>query len=106
MNTWSQKAIFPGVARAFASAFSIGLKGYIGFGTGSLSDFWEYDQPSDTWTQKTNIPVGRGGGVAFSIGGFGYVCTGKNMGAYLNDLWQYDPILNSWTQKANFPGNA
>ncbi|MEZ5067506.1 MAG: kelch repeat-containing protein [Bacteroidia bacterium] len=54
----SESRFLPAAARMFAAAFSIGSKGYIGTGSsssGTLSDFWEYDAISDTWTQKSSF---------------------------------------------------
>lgn len=55
-NTWTEKAPLPGGARAEASGFSIGNKGYLG--GGGLSDFWEYDPAGNTWTRKADIGAG------------------------------------------------
>jgi N-acetylneuraminic acid mutarotase len=108
INIWSPKAMFPGLARAYAAAFSIGLNGYVGCGYASsnyLSDFWEYSQLNDSWTQKADIPIGRTVSVSFSIGSKGYVCSGKDVTqTLLFDLWEFNPASNVWTQKANFPG--
>jgi len=60
LNTWTQKANFPGAAREFCASFSIGAKGYVGVGYGNggvaghYQDFWEWDQATDTWTQKSD----------------------------------------------------
>ena len=113
-GTWVQKANFPGIARCGAINFSIGTKGYIGGGnTGAtifLQDFWEWDQLTDTWTQKANF--GSAGGrryypVCFTIANKGYVSTGYNPldpNLFVNDMWVYDPAVNLWTQKTNMPG--
>jgi hypothetical protein len=68
---------------------SIG-KGYIGTGLDSYytQDFWEWDQATDTWTQKTNFAgIPRGYAVGFSIGNKGYVGTGR----LEKDFWEFDP---------------
>lgn len=91
--------------RADATGFSIGTKGYIGTGyTGTYStDWWEWDQATDTWTQKANYPgPGIVEAVAFSIGGKGYVLPAPTG----NDFWCFDPVANSWSAKATFPGDA
>lgn len=116
-NSWTQKANFPGAARRDAAAFSIGTKAYVGTGINNadafmgtpLSDFWQYDPVTNTWTNKTSYPGNFGGGAyyvtGFAVSGKGYFCCGK-LGAstYSNELWEYDPTTNSWLQKANFPG--
>jgi N-acetylneuraminic acid mutarotase len=60
-DTWTQKADFGGSERELAKGFSIGNKGYIGWGqnTGysSLKEFWEYNPATDTWTRKADTDV-------------------------------------------------
>ncbi|TAL61554.1 MAG: hypothetical protein EPN85_04535, partial [Bacteroidetes bacterium] len=111
-NTWVPKANFP-TTRAYAVGFSIGTKGYIGTGFGQgighPKDFWEWDQTTDTWTQKANFSGGgRNSAVGFSIGNKGYIGTGKPENATMptNDFWEWDQSTNVWAQKANFGGTA
>ena len=80
--------------------------GYIG---PCVNDFWEYDQPTNTWTQKANFPGAvRNAASGFAIGGKGYLGTGSSCGggSYQNDFYEYDPINNSWTAKANYGGGT
>ena len=90
-------------------AFSIGSKGYIGTGDdgehGDVSDFWEYDPATNTWTQKADF----GGGALGICRQFchweqGYVGTGCRFLVTLKDFWEYDPTTNIWTRKADFGG--
>lgn len=103
-NSWVRRRDFGGAPRAYAFAFSIGSKAYLGTGSvqsGASNDFWEYDSNTDTWVQKSDF-----GGflrttcVSFSIGAKGYAGTGNNN----KDFWEYDPTTDTWTQKANLPG--
>ncbi len=111
-NTWTQKANFGGTGRAGAAGFSIGTKGYIGtgldnlFATTNAKDFWQYDQATNTWTQKANFGgTARAIAAGFSIGAKGYIGTGlDDNGTDNNDFWEYDPAANTWTKKADFPG--
>ena len=118
-NTWTQKANFGAPTATtnttYTTSFSIGTKGYIGTGmtndwTGGpeplVNDFWEYNQVTNTWTQKANFGgVPRIGAVGFSIGAKGYIGTGAtNTTGHKNDFWEYDPATNTWTQKTNVPG--
>ena len=66
--------------------------------------FSQYNQ----WTKKADFTGGkRERAVAFSIGDFGYVCSGVDTSeTLLKDLWQYDPLTDSWMQKADLPGSA
>lgn len=110
-GSWTQKANLTGAARTNPTAFSIGTKGYLFGGyDGSiwLQDLWEWDQGTNTWTQKSSMPGAgnqREGGVGFSIGTMGYITTGRNDTAAFNDLWEWNQANNTWTQKANFPGS-
>ena len=112
-NTWTQKANFGGVARAYAVGFSIGTKGYIGTGRAGypdyahLKDFWEYDPSSNTWKQIADFGgTARRAAVGFGIGVKGYVGTGNDGLNRKKDFWEYDPAKNIWKQKANFGGAA
>ncbi|MDP2386783.1 MAG: PKD domain-containing protein [Bacteroidota bacterium] len=109
-DSWTQKASFPGINRAYGVAFSIGNKGYYGTGTNTngiteYNDFWEYDPVTNVWTQKANFGgVARKGATGFSIGSKGYLGIGHdNISGFHDDFWEYNPVTNSWIQKANFP---
>jgi hypothetical protein len=117
-NTWTQKADFPGTPgtyknEASSATFTIGTKGYVVGGYhGSYSnsnETWEYSQSSNSWTQKADLPSGRGFAIGFSIGGKGYLANGSvfvnpSNKVYLNDLLQYDPTTDVWAYKAPLPG--
>src|SRR5687767_3942771 len=107
-NTWLQKASMS-AARQGAVGFSIGTKGYIGTGwdgPGNYKlDFWEWNQSTNTWSQKANFGgAARFHAVGFAAGGKGYIGTGENGSGSLQDFWEYDPTSNTWTAKANFGG--
>lgn len=116
-NTWTQKSNFPGAARRDAAAFSIGTKGYVGTGMNNadaaignpVSDFWEYNPATNSWSSKASFPGNGGTGIyystGFAVGGKGYLCCGKiGPSYYSNELWEYNPGSNSWLQKAYLPG--
>lgn len=110
-NVWTQIADFGGQARAYATSFSIGGKGYVGTGhtdTGTtLKDFWEYDYPTNIWTQKADFEgEARLFAVGLAIGSKGYIGTGQSNSGYKKDFWEYNPLTNLWTQKADFGGVA
>jgi N-acetylneuraminic acid mutarotase len=105
---WTQMAGFPGAARSNASCFSIGHYGYVGCGQGSsfYSDWWRWDQNTNSWTQIASYPgAGQNGCTYFVIAGKAYVGLGTN-GSVQTDLWSYDTATNSWSQMASFPGAA
>jgi N-acetylneuraminic acid mutarotase len=111
-DVWTQKADFQGIGRESAVGFSIGDKGYIGTGyyydegRQLLSDFWQYDSQSNTWTQKAAFPgTARLNAVGLSIGNRGYVGTGEeDWDSWFKDFWEYNPETDNWEQKADFPG--
>jgi uncharacterized protein (TIGR02145 family) len=115
LDTWSQKAPFPGTVRSGVATTVINQKAYV-FGGGTwlngvsntTGELWEYDPATNAWTQKASCP---GGGrfmpMAFTVGSKGYFGMGKDNGAVSpRDLYEYDPIANTWTPKQDYPGAA
>lgn len=112
-NTWTEMAPLPASVRWGAAGFAIGNKGYIGTGDnagngqGCLSDFWEWDQATNTWTQKPSFPgTPVYGGVGFAINGKGYIGTGYNNGVVYDHFYEWDPVTETWTPKADVGGPA
>ena len=118
-KSWSSKAPYPGLADFYQSTFTIGNKGYVVGGTEtqpnngshrSINDTWEYNQATNSWTQKADLPFfGVSAGTGFSIGNKGYVVNGYyklnlNPGVNLSDLYEYNPATNAWSFKTSFPG--
>jgi N-acetylneuraminic acid mutarotase len=111
-NQWAiEPNNFGGGNRTNAAVFVIGNVAYVGTGyDGSSfhSDLWAFD--GNTWTRKTDIPVGRKNAVAFSIGGKGYMGLGDNLSGVLRDIYEFDPAANmgmgSWTAKTALPNTA
>jgi N-acetylneuraminic acid mutarotase len=59
------------------------------------------------WTYTHNYPGGgRYAAVAFSIGTFGYVGTGRSTASTTSDFWSLNTITGAWTQKKDFAGTA
>jgi N-acetylneuraminic acid mutarotase len=118
-NSWTQRANFAGQARRDAISFVIGNKGYVGTGKNhadswvgtTLSDFYEYDPITNTWTAKASYPGNSGAGIYYATGfallGKGYIACGKRgASSYSNELWQYNPVTNTWTARAPYSGVA
>jgi hypothetical protein len=107
LNSWTQKANYPGGKIWDGVGFSIGNKGYVGTGfdpaVGNSNAFYEYDPITNSWTQKTNFPYAPTGAVGFSVGNKGYVGLGLDNG-FMASIYEFDPVTNSWTSKANYPG--
>lgn len=83
-------------------AFQSGIKdirtGVFDFGNNNISfkDFWEWDQTTDIWSQKTNFTRNaRAVAIGVSNGNSGYIGTGigseGNVGYILQDFWEYNP---------------
>lgn len=114
MGQWTAKASLGAVARDRAVSLSIGDRGYVGLGQGTVPgtyrDFWEYDPATDAWTQKADFGgEPRHSAAGFSIGDRGYVGTGSASDEtgdekVVRDFWEYDPAANTWTRIADFGG--
>jgi N-acetylneuraminic acid mutarotase len=100
----------PGASNYGCVSFSVGDKLYCG--GGFVKTFFQYDQQSNTWLKKADIPgvdTARSFGIGFAIGNKGYVGLGTDGDQTLvfkKDLWEYDPASDHWTQKADFPHGA
>lgn len=108
---WTKKANFPGSARKNAQSFVIGHYGFIGGGIDNsnvYSDFYKWNQTTNTWTGITNYP-GTGyhdSPIAFSIEGKGYFGLGWTGSAAATDLWRYDTATNNWTAMTSLPSTG
>ena len=109
VDTWTQRAPFPGGVRYLASSFSINGVGYVGMGANQdvyKKDFYKYNPGSNLWSPIAPFPAyERGSACAFSLDGRGYVCLGTN-GALLDDLIEYNPVTNEWAIRASYGGSA
>lgn len=118
-DTWTDKNPMPGSAtnRSGGVTFMLNGKVYLGLGIENfnsftaawsfLTDLWEYDAVTDTWTQKSDFP-GAGVGFcgvfviadkAYIIGGI----TGKLGADATNKVYEYDPASDTWTEMADYP---
>lgn len=107
-ETWTQCETMPVEGRRYAAAFAVNGKGYVTTGgkkDGTMvtyvSDTWEYDPSTDTWTQKDDFKGGaREGALAFAIGGYGYVGTGYNDDTigWMLDFYRFNPNAAAGSQ--------
>lgn len=109
-NSWSPIATFPGGATRNISSVALMGKGYVvggGYqrGTSTLSNqLWEYDPVSNTWTQKSNFPLGgRMAGTVFASDSLLYYGLGHNGSTTYSDFWAYNPQNDVWTAVDSFP---
>jgi N-acetylneuraminic acid mutarotase len=109
-RVWTKKSHYPvsGGSLIEGTVFVIGDNAYVV----AHNQTWQYNQPTDTWTQKATLPgVERMNATGFAINGKGYLGLGWNINApgegltEMNDWWQYDPAADHWTQKGTFPGS-
>src|SRR5439155_342567 len=74
-----------------------------------FGDFWEYDQDSNTWTQRAAF-YAKTETTAFAIATKGYIGMGiyrsNHLTLYYNDFFEYDPATDTWTQKASLGSMA
>jgi N-acetylneuraminic acid mutarotase len=111
LNSWTQKADFPGVGRYDAVCFVLDNRAYITTGNSlqtPVNDLWEYNPNTDTWTQKASfIGPDLEGALGLSINNLGYIITGRSLTPpfqFNNGVWQYNPINDSWIEFDLFPG--
>jgi len=108
-QNWTQKTSLPvGEERYGAAGFTLNGKGYVGIGdngTNLLTDIWEYEPTTDSWTQKADfIGGGRRVGVSFVIDTLAFVGVGWTGSSSLFDFFSYDAFSNTWTQINDYPG--
>lgn len=95
---------FPGVGRIDGISFTIGEKAYYGCGWNiqqrGLSDFYEFDMTTETWTKRTSFQGGnRRKMLSFALNGDGFAGTGYEIQAsnsgldpvLFKDIWRYVP---------------
>lgn len=111
-DTWVQKANFPAF-RAGMEAFGINGKGYFtggysysGGNPWYQSSTYELDPVANTWTPRADSWVSRGGMVAYTIGGKGYIATGYTGNSAFSSGRIYDPVTDSWTGTGSFGDSA
>jgi N-acetylneuraminic acid mutarotase len=110
LDTWIRKADFPGKARVKAIAGVIGDKAYVGLGSiapydgNQFSDFWEYNNITDTWKLLTPFP-GKAKNDLFCavVDSFLYVTEGFASTIFNQDTYKYSPKTNAWTRLADCP---
>jgi len=111
LNVWTKMRDFPGTARHDASSFVIGHYGFVGGGSNGsnyYSDFYKWDQSTNTWSPIASYPgAGQYSMLCYAVNGKGYVGLGASSGDVSHtDWWSYDTISNKWTAMTSFPGTA
>lgn len=71
-----------------------------------LKDFWRYDAETNTWKKLPDFPgTERRDAVAFSLGGYGFVGTGRADNAEMfKDFYRFDPKTETWSGDLGFLG--
>jgi N-acetylneuraminic acid mutarotase len=107
VNSWVQRANFPGGVRYGLLSFVINGKAYVGMGADEnvyTTDIWCYDPANNTWQSRASFPgSGRFSCSTFAIGARGFVAGGSD-GGYKSELWEYNSLGNWWVQRADFGG--
>jgi len=105
-NSWTKLANLPRGKTWNSIGFSIGEKGYMGYGVvdtiGGNVVFFEYNPKVNLWKEISPIPDStRIGAVTFTIGNYGYVGTGYGLTDISKKFWKYDSTSNNWTSIAS-----
>ena len=117
LDLWTQKANFPGAARDFPFADTMGGFAFVGMGDFFFappfySDMYKYDVGADTWSAIAPIPNSSTGAIAVGGCSFHASWNGKIilMGIWgistssladYNTIYVYDPPSDSWTLYEN-----
>jgi N-acetylneuraminic acid mutarotase len=110
-KVWTKKADFPGVGRMKVAAFSIGEKGYIGFGQSLVNcdqgcdqigykDIWEYDPILDHWETTGTYDQISNGETIYSKS---YVINDKVYITFGYDLWVFNSSDKSLSKIGPLP---
>lgn len=107
-NGWTAVTNYP-YPVSFASAFSIGIDGFVvggDDGTAFRNELFEYDFNTNTWIGLTTFPgTARIKAFAFNIGNTGYYGTGEiGGGVYTKDFYSYNTTTGGWTALTDFDG--
>lgn len=109
-DKWKRKADFPGVARVKAIAGVIGDKAYVGLGSvapyngNQFSDFWEYNNTTDTWKLMAPFPgIAKNDLFCAVIDSCLYTTEGFAATSFNSDTYKYSPKTNSWTRLKDSP---
>ena len=107
-DKWTRKADYPGTGHLYPSTFVIGTSGYVCAGKEPLtsgmnrSELWEYDQNTDSWIRKADLPgETRGWPTGLSTGNKGFVGSGdiSEYEWYENQaVWEWDQATDTWSQ--------
>jgi N-acetylneuraminic acid mutarotase len=68
-----------------------------------LASVEEYDPASNTWTNKTDMPLPRVSFGAVVVNGKIYVIGGRMNNTPIAPVYAFDPNANSWTTNASLP---
>jgi hypothetical protein len=112
LTTWVPEPNLPAFAREQTSSFAIDGVGYVLGGLNGLNGqytnaLYAFDPATDTWTARAPhpwehiwaAPVFTLDGLAYVIGGAGFVANDR-------EVHVYDPVSDSWSPRADFPGPA
>lgn len=111
-DSWSQVETPFSYKKGDAFAFVIGDKAYVGGGFSNNSlpeDFYSFD--GETWTAEEDLNTDsydarRYRSVAFTIGNYGYVVSGRSSSGVVSTVWKYDPSNKSWSDGSESLGSA
>lgn len=109
LNSWTEKAPFPGKARIDASFFVVNGKGYAGLGFAGTpqQDFYEFDPVKNQWKRVHDFIGGpRSSAAGLSVFGKGFIVCGGGVKEETRTLFEYQPEIDRWIQRDDFPGKS
>jgi N-acetylneuraminic acid mutarotase len=120
-DAWTQKNNFPGLARQAPVSFVVNNVAYAGLGAIDIpngfylpSDFYSYNDATDTWTQLGTFPGDpMTSYYTVVINNEAFVIAGQNQNsldpldvALTQDVWKYAPATDTWTFWGLLPDTA
>lgn len=98
---WNKKTNVPGGPRNKAIGFSVGGKGYVGYGNNNLgTDLWEYNPNNDNWVKVPSIEIQT------HLKPYVFVLNSKVFIGIGRELWLFNPLDYSWVRRSNFPNDS
>ena len=109
VDTWAERAQFPGGTRYQMVSFSVNGFAYLGLGADEdiyRKDWWKYNPGSNEWNQMGDFyGAERAASVSFVLNEIGYIAMGTD-GGYEDDVWEYNDGFDTWIMRENFPGKG
>ncbi len=104
LDSWTQVAKWSATRATSYGAALLNGKIYVTGGNGAPQAFWQFDIESGSFTQLSNMPVGRYEHACEAVSGDLYVALGRTSSTYLQNCYRYSEETATWSECAAPPG--